>query len=183
MNAVAMARLHAEPEQVVRPLLTQLARTWRSPVLSNIECVVNPRLSVSLGRYRPALRTIELNARLFQAAWRLRQEVLCHEAAHAEVSWRFGPSARPHGPEWRNLMRRVGFEPRTAIPVSQQTARPSGSKPPALARSRYEHRCPVCQFTRFARRPVARWRCAACVAAGLDGALQIRRLSVRVDRP
>jgi ribosomal protein L37AE/L43A len=37
----------------------------------------------------------------------------------------------------------------------------------------YEHRCPVCQTSRSARRPVGRWRCAACAEAGLDGRMVI----------
>jgi ribosomal protein L37AE/L43A len=41
---------------------------------------------------------------------------------------------------------------------------------------RYLHWCPVCHSRRFARRPMARWRCAECVDAGLPGALQITRL-------
>ena len=44
----------------------------------------------------------------------------------------------------------------------------------------YDHWCPVCQSSRQARRPVKAWRCAACVAAGLDGRLEITR---RARRP
>ena len=39
--------------------------------------------------------------------------------------------------------------------------------------SRFLHRCPVCDFSRVAARPVRSWRCADCVAAGLGGNLVI----------
>ena len=43
----------------------------------------------------------------------------------------------------------------------------------------YIHRCPVCQAEQIARRAVRRWRCAACVEAGLDGELEIWRRPLR----
>ena len=42
-----------------------------------------------------------------------------------------------------------------------------------------DHWCPVCQSSRKARRPVKAWRCAACVAAGLDGTLEIARRTTK----
>jgi hypothetical protein len=39
----------------------------------------------------------------------------------------------------------------------------------------YEHRCPVCQGVRYARRPVTRWRCSDCLDSGLGGELVITR--------
>ena len=166
-----------------RPHLKKWARLWRCRPLASVNCAVNPRLAVSLGRCRPAARAIELNQRLLSHAWRLRREVLCHEAAHFAVRELHGRAARPHGKEWRELVTLAGFEPTLAIsfaprgPASPST---SSSEPARRTRvisgCRYEHRCPVCQFTRLARRSVGRWRCAACVGAGLDGVLIIRRM-------
>ncbi|HLE72474.1 MAG TPA: hypothetical protein VJH87_22540 [Vicinamibacteria bacterium] len=42
-------------------------------------------------------------------------------------------------------------------------------------RELHGHRCPVCQLFRAARRLMSRWRCAACVASGLEGRLSITR--------
>ena len=63
-------------------------------------------------------------------------------------------------------MTSAGFEPRTRLPS------PNGA--PLLRRSRrapyvYVHRCAVCQAFRAERRLMSRWRCAACVASGLEG--------------
>ena len=94
--------------------------------------------------------------------------VLAHVAAHRL----HGPTAKLHGPEWQALVRAAGFEPRIrtrdASPA-QRTARKG-----ATGRI-YEHRCPVCQTVRTARRPMTTWRCAECLDAGLDGALVITR--------
>jgi len=168
---------------LARPHLKQWARLWRSRALVSVECVANARLSVSLGRCRPAAGAIELNRRLLTDAWRLRREVLCHEAAHLAVRELHGFAAKPHGPEWRKLMTLAGFEPRMAIPVAPRgpagllnSASGSAESARAVRVHSYEHRCPVCQFTRMARRPVGRWRCASCVDAGLEGVLLITRV-------
>lgn len=163
-----------------RPLLVGLARLWQCRELVSVSCVVNDRLSTCLGRCRPAGSVVELSPRLFGREWRLRGEVLCHEAAHIAVRTLRGSSASPHGREWQALMQRAGFRPRAKVPTSRVAARKSTpGRPPAPGappRFLYQHRCAVCQFTRVARRAVPHWRCAACVAAGLDGALIITRL-------
>ena len=100
----------------------------------------------------------------------LLPEVLCHEAAHVAVYEIFGSSCRPHGPEWAELVRKAGFLPRLRIGVSTEESK--DRKNETKNRS-YEHRCPVCQFVRYARHPNRRWRCADCCAAGLDGKLLI----------
>ncbi len=177
---MACAQLTRNLDSWARPHLKQWARLWRCRPLASVECAVNARLSVSLGRCRPAARAIELNPRLLSHAWRLRREVLCHEAAHFAVRELHGLAAKPHGAEWRELSgtRRIRAQgghpcgaarscrsPELGVRFSQKCAGVRGY--------RYEHRCPVCQFTRMARRPVGRWRCAACVDAGLDGVLLI----------
>ena len=167
----------------IRPHLRAWARLWRCPQLATVSCAVNPRLSASLGRCRPAARAIELNPRLLALGWRLRREVLCHEAAHLAVRELHGLAPKPHGAEWRELMALAGFRPRVAIPAAlRESAGLSDSQPDSASSARavrghrYQHKCPVCQFTRMARRQVGRWRCAACVDAGLDGVLHITRV-------
>jgi hypothetical protein len=74
--------------------------------------------------------------------------------------------------EWRALVHAAGFEPRVrALILASAPPRQVGS-PPLLP---IEHRCPVCQFVRYARRPVSVWRCAACRAGGGSGELTITR--------
>jgi hypothetical protein len=54
--------------------------------------------------------------------------------------------------------------------------RVSGTRPltPRPLGYRFEHRCPVCQSVRLARRRMTAWRCAECVEAGLNGVIDIR---------
>ncbi len=65
------------------------------------------------------------------------------------------------------------YQPRARVPAAllEDVA-------PASIRTRptWLHRCPVCQASRSARRAVHRWRCAACVRAGLNGLLLIERV-------
>jgi ribosomal protein L37AE/L43A len=109
-----------------------------------------------------------------------------HEAAHAAT--RHGAEHQPpHGPEWRALMARAGYpEAKGARWSCYKEA--AGSPPrrhqprPQEARAAlYDHWCPVCQSSRVGRRPVKAWRCAACVAAGLDGRLEITRRTPRSE--
>ena len=113
-----------------------------------------------------------MNVRLLKAPTSLRVEVLCHELAHVAAYELHGRRCRPHGPEWAALMRAAGFEPcaraRLTHDVSALVVAPRRG-------SQYEHRCPVCQAVRFARRPVRQWRCVACLTAGLDGRLLISK--------
>jgi predicted SprT family Zn-dependent metalloprotease len=127
----------------------------------------------SLGRCDLRSKTIRLNPKLREHHGRILLEVLCHEAAHIAVHEKYGPGSSPHGKEWRQYVSQAGFVPRVATSLK-------GLNPPPVARKTlsalYEHRCPVCQMTRTSSRPVSRWRCAACVGAGLDGRLIIERI-------
>jgi hypothetical protein len=101
-------------------------------------------------------------------------DVLTHEAAHAALVQGNAKPARPHGPEWRKLMAQAG-KPGARATRWCRSYKPEPTKP-RLRNSRtttYDHWCPVCQASRPARRPVRAWRCAACVAAGLEGRLEI----------
>jgi predicted SprT family Zn-dependent metalloprotease len=162
--------LSRSARKTVRALLSELAATWRCPGLLAVTCVVNERLTGSLGRYRSRSGVIELSAALLSMPWRVRREVVVHEAAHAALHLLHGPTQRPHGVDWAALMATAGLEPRRR--VLRPTSLPASMRARAVPR-RYAHRCPVCQFTRIASRPVRFWRCPSCLETGLDGDLLI----------
>ena len=166
--------------------MRRLGALWRSRALGGIDVVPNPRLSKTLGRLvgRPGL--IELGPRALVTAKTLR-EVVTHEAAHAAT--RDGAEHRPpHGPEWRALMARARY-PKARGPRWRCHKEAPGSprrrhqpKPKAAPPTPYDHWCPVCQSSRVGRRPVKAWRCATCVAAGLDGRLEITGAPRRAEK-
>jgi SprT protein len=125
------------------------------------------RLTRSLGRCYPERRIIRLASFLDESDNSLIEEVLCHELAHIAARELHRGRIRPHGREWKALMRAAGFEPRTRLPA------PPNAPNPSRTRHLYVHRCPVCQRSRIARRSMRRWRCRACLDAGLDGVLTI----------
>jgi SprT protein len=98
--------------------------------------------------------------------------VLCHEMAHLAVRKLHGRHVRPHGPEWRALLRSAGFEPRSRLPSPNGDPRPKRKRRAPYV---YLHRCPVCQRYRIARRLMSRWRCSDCVTSGLEGRLTVTR--------
>jgi predicted SprT family Zn-dependent metalloprotease len=147
-----------------------LARLWNQPALAGIRQQVNPRLSRSVGRYLPSQNIIHLSTATLAAPARFRREFLCHEAAHAVVWARCGRRARPHGPEWRELVRQAGFEPRASLIRCADRTRPT----PA---NRFRHICYVCHFSRTANRQMPRWRCPECRALGLDGDLRVETVA------
>jgi SprT protein len=156
---------------------SRLLRKW-GPCwgLPGIEAVVtvsfSRRLRRSLGRCTPARGHIVLNVWLTSGAPRRFAAVLCHEAAHVAAFLLYGRAIRPHGSEWAALVRAAGYSPelRTAVPRSIAAPRREMRRPTLY---RMEHRCPVCQSMRWARRPMPGWRCTDCLAAGLDGAMII----------
>ncbi|HET8656834.1 MAG TPA: SprT family zinc-dependent metalloprotease [Longimicrobiaceae bacterium] len=177
----------------IRALIARWAGAWGVPDLErDVSVSFSSRLTRSLGRCRPSAGRITLRSDLRLGSRDRLAEVLCHEVAHVAAFRLFGPGAAPHGPEWQGLLAQVGFEPRvrTTEPTSSrarvriagQQLLPGGSPAPARVPLSeptrilpYEHRCPVCQSVRFARRPVPRWRCAECLEAGLSGELVITR--------
>jgi predicted SprT family Zn-dependent metalloprotease len=188
MTGAAAKGLRPTDERNIRRLLHQLATLWKAPGLVDIPVTVNPRLSRTLGRLVGHPWRIEPGPRALATTKRLH-EVVTHESAHAVVTMRAGPRRpAPHGPEWRRLMAIAGYPQATAAhwrchspagqsPQQKQKQQPIPKPQPSIT---YDHWCPVCQSSRQARRPVKAWRCAACVASGLDGTLEITR---RTRRP
>lgn len=160
-----------------------LARGWnwrREPAA--IEVTVNPRLTRTLARSFPSEHCIEVSRRLLRRDARRVREALIHELAHLAASDIYPAGCRPHGPEWAALVRAAGVEPH-ATARGRKRREHAGSQPRSTSAGfLYEHRCPVCHSSRLARRPVPRWRCAACVEAGLDGRLEVRRIRTERSR-
>jgi predicted SprT family Zn-dependent metalloprotease len=144
---------------------------WEVPELADtLRIEFSGRLKRAFGRCYQEDRLIRLTPSLRDAQSHLLAEILCHEAAHAAVYERHGGDARPHGREWEDLMRQVGFEPRVRIPVVV-----SSSAGKAANRVVYLHRCPSCELERHASRPMHDWRCRTCVRTRTEGRLVIRK--------
>jgi predicted SprT family Zn-dependent metalloprotease len=159
----------------LRRHLSLWARLWNLPGLeSRTEIIFSPRLRRAMGNCDVSKRIIRLNPGLKTEARQKLLETLCHEAAHIAVHERFGKGRRPHGVEWQRFVLEAGFIPKIAV-------RPDGESRTYSLRTEervmYEHCCPVCHTSRSARRPVRRWRCAACAEAGLDGHMVITKRS------
>ena len=155
--------------------LAKLGACWDEPALAaRLHVAPSRRMTRTLGCYDLRRREIRIAAWLLEAPSSrddLRREVLCHEAAHAVVHERHGEAARPHGAEWRALMRRAGYAPRVRIPGidAGEVARRAGRA--------FEHRCPVCDKARILSSRQRRLRCRACVESGRSGELAIALLS------
>jgi predicted SprT family Zn-dependent metalloprotease len=166
-------------------LLRRLAVLWKRPTVARVRVVVYPGLRRTLGRYARSTQQIELSPAVLSP--KALTEVLTHEAAHAALATTRDQPIRPHGPEWRQLMTQAGQPDAQATRWCRRAKREAATtrsrstqpKPPTT----YDHRCPVCQATRPAKKPVPAWRCAACVAAGLQGRLEITPRAPRAPRP
>jgi len=185
MTGAAARTLRPVDARRVAQILRRLGALWESRTLAGIDVLPTARLSKTLGRLVSRPWRIELGPRALVSSKTL-QEVVTHEAAHAAT--RDGAEHQaPHGPQWRALMARAGYpkakggrwrchREAAGRPRTERQPKPKDA-PPTL----YDHWCPVCQSSRVGRRPVKAWRCAACVAAGLDGALEITRRAARSD--
>lgn len=158
-------------EHGFRTRIADLTLLWQCPApMQPITVRFSPRLLSSLGRANC------LNGRISLAPYLKRrpallEHVFCHELAHLVAFRLVGRSEPAHGPTWRRLMRLAGYAPSSRLAFCSNRA-----SQPAITSFRYRHRCPICDFSRIARRPMPAWRCADCVAAGLDGRLQIDAL-------
>ncbi len=150
---------------------------WGVPDLRReVRLELSHRMRSSLGGFYARDRVIRIADTLLEAPPHLLREVLCHEAAHAAVEILHGGRARSHGREWRELMQRVGLEPRVNVPGAELGA---ASQRAARKRWVWRHRCPHCRAERIAGRPVRQWRCRPCQAAGGDGKLKVTRVAAR----
>ena len=155
----------------LRNRLSQLFELWGVTELSEEATVeFSTRMTRSLGRCYPTRSLIRIAARLRDEPPNILNEVLCHEGAHLAAFRLYGPAAKPHGKEWQDLVKKAGFPPSPRMRVDAR----SSLAPRRRKIIHYEHRCPVCQASRAARRPMRRWRCASCREAGLEGLLEIR---------
>ena len=154
------------------------------------------RLRTSLARASASKMEIHLHPEMAQVSPDLLYVVLCHELAHLAAGERYGRDCPPHGPEWKRLVEAAGHDATTSLgvlkgklregiqgPLEESTvSAPMASASGARGRGRtllYDHTCPVCHYSRAARRPVKRWRCPECVEAGLAGDLQLYSVPVR----
>lgn len=150
------------------PQVERFAAVWSLPTLAQTVSVrYSARLSRSWGRTNLDRHTISLAPELKNNA-ELLDAVLCHELAHIAAYILVGHSERPHGPTWQRLVADAGH--RSAARLADDTIAPSSRH--AESR-RYLHRCPICDFSRRARKPMPSWRCSDCVVSGLDGVLII----------
>ena len=184
---------HSMPQAPSRALQAALRRALRSVVPLwhaegfNVSGLDATRLALST-RYRLRLATADarracITLRADAESWGrpLLQQVLVHELGHIVVHARYGLDAQPHGAEWKRLMELSGLEPAARVRGGCGVLRSGAPVPERLVlspshRPSYEHRCPVCQMVRVAKRPVRQWLCRVCVEAGLDGVLLISRV-------
>jgi len=164
--------------ETLQSLARLWAELWGVPGLpDSMRVEYSTRFRSSLGLCRPALGRIRLAAHLKDGDPDLLEEVLCHELAHVAVHRLHGREAKPHGPEWKRLVREAGFEPRLRIMTEEGRGPTQSPHRRNQPRPRWEHRCPVCHSRRMAGRPVPEWRCAECLEAGLSGKMVITKLA------
>lgn len=156
----------ARDDEHLLEAVTRLGRLWsRASLAESVSIRFSSRLSSTWARTNLATNAITLASKLKGDRERLH-DVLCHELAHVVSHERVGRSEGPHGPTWRRLVHEAGRNP--AIRLEDREATRTTSRPDART---FVHRCPICDFSRTARRPMTIWRCADCTAAGLSGEL------------
>lgn len=156
----------------IRDRAVSLSALWGVPELAgSITIKFSSRMTRSLGRADFAAERITI-AESIALDPLLLDEVLCHELAHLAAFQLVGRREPPHGPTWMRLVLQAGHAPELRLVAPRSSSKAEASRTiPA-----YLHRCMVCQFTRIGRRPMAAWRCADCVRAGLSGKLEIQAL-------
>jgi predicted SprT family Zn-dependent metalloprotease len=159
---------------------------WGVPsVAESLTIEWSSRLRRSLGRAIPSRCLVRLSPFLLTARRALVLETVCHEVAHLVVPLLHREPCRPHGPEWAQLLSAAGFSPRSRVCLTDDVSSriPVGTVSTPRHRTSgarlYVHTCPVCHIRRLARRRISRWRCAACVTAGLDGRLTLEIIKAR----
>lgn len=149
------------------------SRLWGVRDLRQVlQLELSHRMRTSLGYYLPESLRIRISDVLLEGPPGLLEEIVCHEAAHAAVELLHGTGVRPHGREWKALMKQAGYEPRVRIPGEALGA---AAQRAARRRWVWDHRCPICRAQRTGGRPVRQWRCVRCLEAGRSGELEITR--------
>ena len=163
MKKISDAQLSRDLEATI----ARLSELWSRPDLREaVATRFSARLSKSWARTNLDTRTITFADSLRNDP-SLLDEVLCHELAHIVAHDAIGRHEGPHGATWQRLVRSGGFAPRLRLTCDDAPRLVDRSS------SRFLHRCPVCDFSRVAARPMRSWRCADCAAAGLSGSLAI----------
>ena len=162
--------------QTDQKLLLRWGKLWGLPWLKNpIIVEVSDRFRSSLGKCDINKRIIRLNSILLNINnKKIRIEALCHEAAHLAVYELYGRNCRPHGTEWKSLVKKAGYEPRIKVPLSE--VKGLLRLEPRYSNYLYVHRCNECQSTFTRNRTDKRWRCNLCQKSGLDGVLSVSRI-------
>lgn len=154
--------------------VAKLGEGWGLPRLgSEVSINVSTRMRVSLGRCAPGMGVIRIASFLLDGPPALLEEVLAHELAHVATARLHGPGCRPHGVEWRALMREAGHDPRPTIPHAELDRLIPLDEGRRVS---WVHRCPRCDARRLAGRPVKQWRCSRCQVFGFGGRLIVERI-------
>jgi predicted SprT family Zn-dependent metalloprotease len=97
----------------IKALVNQLKSDGGQPALV-LAVEINNRLRTSMGRAkvdRHGNKTVEFNPRLFaRATVEERRQTVAHEVAHILAFVESGKM--DHGPAWKRVMRRLGFDPK-----------------------------------------------------------------------
>lgn len=84
-------------------------------------------------------------------------DTVLHEYAHLVVFEQFGLKAKPHGNEWRRVMKALGLKPTVThnYPVERQTRQ-----------RKYSYKCKLCGFILMRVRPFKRNRIYSHIGCG-----------------
>ena len=162
-------KVDAEGKEQHKNALLRWARVWRTPDLPHcVKILFSTRLRKSLGRVRAKSGVITLNTQLASVPRSVLLEVLCHEAAHVAIYLLHGWRAKPHGPEWRELVQLAGYRPATRLRCPQLHS----AEMERLPAPRTHCRCPVCLTEYFVHRLSLLQHCSVCFRVGRKVKLQ-----------
>jgi len=145
-----------------------------STIKNQITVRYSARLRSSLAVCYAERKLIHLNRALQNFSAELVRVTLIHELAHLSVYMKHGRAVRPHGLEWRALMRGVGYPAETCMKIAPELA----VRFPTQSRRRIVHACIHCGWRRVSGRRCSRWRCRQCLEAGRSGVLAVSEESV-----
>lgn len=114
-------RVDASLREALQSEIDAWCAVWGLPELAQrVRIDVSARFTSSLGRAYYRTCSIRLHAQLLEPARaQLLREVLAHEAAHLAADMLHGSRIRPHGREWRETFRAIGFTPRVTVPLAE----------------------------------------------------------------